>query len=96
MRVKVADELVRGRAETDLEQAVREGLLLRDYLNADISLGKFAELMSMSYVEGCDWLHRHGIATLRKFTDPALEATDDENYRQVATALGIINAEHDP
>ena len=72
-----------------MEKAVREGLLIRDYVNAEISIGKFAELMQLDYEEAREWLHQHGIATSRQFTDPALEQAEAENYGNIAAELGV-------
>jgi hypothetical protein len=87
VRIKISDDLVRGRNKKEIQQAVREGLLICDYIKAEISIGKFAALMGMSYEEGRDWLHKHGIATLRKFTDPELERAEEENYRLLERRL---------
>ncbi len=85
--IEITDELVQGRNKSEIQQAVREGLLVRDYIKAEISIGKFAALMGMSYEEGRDWLHKHGIATLRKFTDPELEKAEKENFRLLERRL---------
>ena len=66
-----------------------EGLLIRDFVNAEISIGRFAELMELNYEEARDWLHRHGIATSRQFTDPDLEQAEQENYRKISEGLGL-------
>ena len=89
MHVVISDELAHGRKQEEMEKAVREGLLIRDYVNAEISIGKFAELMALNYEEARDWLHRHGITTSRQFTDLELEKAEAENYRQVSEALGL-------
>jgi predicted HTH domain antitoxin len=89
VHIVISDELAHGRKQEEVEKAVREGLLIRDYVNAEISIGKFAELMALNYEEARDWLHRHGIATSREFTDPELEQAEAENYRKVAAELGL-------
>jgi hypothetical protein len=35
--------------------------------------------MGMDYENARDWLHSHGIATTRAFTDPELEKADEKN-----------------
>jgi predicted HTH domain antitoxin len=89
VQIEIADDLTHGRKKEEMQKAVREGLLIRDYVNAEISIGKFAELMEMNYEDARDWLHRHGIATTRTFTDPKLEKADEKNYRLVSKELGI-------
>jgi predicted HTH domain antitoxin len=89
VHIVISDELAHGREQKEVEKAVREGLLIRDYINAEISIGKFAELMELNYEDARDWLHRHGIATSRDFTDPELEKAEKENYEKVADELGL-------
>ena len=90
VHIVISDELAHGRKQEEVEQAIREGLLIRDYVNAEISIGKFAELMALNYEDARDWLHRHGIATSRQFTDPELNKAEEENYRKVSEALGLV------
>ncbi len=89
VHIEIADDLAHGRKKEEMQKAVREGLLIRDYVNAEISIGKFAELMEMNYEDARYWLHRHGIATTRSFTDPELEKAEEKNYRLVSKELGI-------
>lgn len=89
VQIVISDELAHGRKQEEMEKAVREGLLIRDFVNAEISIGRFAELMELNYEEARDWLHRHGIATSRQFTDPDLEQAEQENYRKVSEGLGL-------
>lgn len=93
VRIEITDDLAHGRKKEEVQKAVREGLLIRDYVNAEISIGRFAELMEMNYEDARDWLHRHGIATTRTFTDPELEKAEEKNYRLVSKELGIPTEE---
>jgi hypothetical protein len=72
-----------------VEKAVQEGLLIRDYVNAEISIGKFAELMKLNYEDARDWLHKHGIATTRVFIDQELETAEQKNYRKLSEELDL-------
>ncbi len=89
MYVEIPNNLVHGRKQEELQHVVQEGVLIRDYLNAEISIGKFSEQMGMSLVDGRNWLHNHGIATTRSFVDPELEKADEKNYRKISEELGI-------
>ncbi len=89
VHIVISDDLAHGRRPEEMEKAVREGLLIRDYVNAEISIGKFAELMQLDYEEAREWLHQHGIATSRQFTDPALEQAEAENYGNIAVEPGV-------
>jgi len=87
-RIFVADTLAHGRDICELEQAVKEGLAIRDYLNAEISMGEFAELMGMEYVEARDWLHSQGILTTRRLPR-TLKHISEKNQEKLAQELGI-------
>ncbi len=89
MQVTVNEDiLTRGKPFQEVEKAVREGLVIRAYLNAEISLGELAELMGMKYLQARDWLHGQGIATSRKLP-PDLKKTADKNMERLAEELKI-------
>ncbi len=83
VQVSIRESVSRGRPQRVLVKAVNEGLLIRDYLNAEISMGELAELLGMEYVETRDWLRLHGVPTLRKFRDPELERVESENFEEL-------------
>jgi predicted HTH domain antitoxin len=87
--IAIEETLVHSRTPQQLQQDVKAGLLLLDYLHAEISLGRFAELMGMNYVQARDWLHQQGIPTMRQFKDHELEQNSNNNYRKLANHLGI-------
>ena len=89
IQLDISDDETLGRNEQEMRDDLRRGLYLLDYLNGKISIGKFASLMGLNYEEGRNWLHSHGIATLRKFTDQALEETAEKNYHNLSEKLGI-------
>lgn len=87
IHLDISDDETLGRNEQEMRDDLRRGLYLLDYLNGKISIGKFSSLTGMEYEEGRDWLHDHGIATLRKFNDPELERIEEENARLVEKRL---------
>jgi len=88
IQVSINESVSRGRDTRVLTQAVKEGLLIRDYLNAEISLGELAELIEMEYLQARKWLHRQGVATARKLpSDLATKVKANEN--KLAQELGI-------
>lgn len=89
IQLDISDDLMFGREEKEMQESLQKGLYLLAYLDGKISIGKFSALAGMDYEEGRDWLHSHGIATLRKFNDPELEKTAEENYRELSEKLGI-------
>ncbi len=88
VQVSIRESVSRGRPHRILVKAVNEGLLIRDYINAEISLGELAELLGMEYIEARDWLHRQGIATARKLP-PDLAANVQTNQEKISQELGI-------
>ncbi len=83
VQVSIRESLSRGRTHQTLVKAVNEGLLIRDYLRAEISIGELAESLGMEYVETRDWLQRHGVPILRKFRDLELEKVESENFEKL-------------
>jgi predicted HTH domain antitoxin len=89
IQVSIPDDiLTEGKQCDELEKAIREGLIIRAYLNAEISIGELAELMNMEYIQARDWLHDQGIATTRKLPSD-LEETDQKNMEKLAKELDI-------
>ncbi len=93
LQIMLDDSLINERDDLELRRSMTQGLILLDYLSAKISIGKFAELMEMGYQEATQWLHRRGVATLRKFTDPELEAACKANHEGLADDLGIAQSD---
>ncbi len=89
LQVTLDDALIHERDDVELRQSMRQGLILLDYLSAKISIGRFAELMEMGYEQAASWLHKRGVATLRKLSDPDLETTIEDNCARLAEDLGI-------
>ncbi len=85
VEITIADTLAHGRNSNELTLAVKEGLVIRDYLNAEISLGELAELLGMEYADARDWLHRKSIPTLKRFNDSDLEKIESSNFEKLRT-----------
>ncbi|MEO5330924.1 MAG: hypothetical protein H7839_02805 [Magnetococcus sp. YQC-5] len=88
VRVAIEDQLAHGMVLSDLQQAIREGLIIREYIKGALSVGEVAELLSLSYENGRDWLHGHGIATMREL-DPELQVIAEKNAEDLMRQLGI-------
>jgi predicted HTH domain antitoxin len=72
----------------ELAQAVREGLIIRDYIEGEISMGEVAELLGLPYMKARDWLHERGIATLKK-----LPPVKEEVYNKIKPNLPFLHGE---
>ncbi len=92
IQITLDEALVHERDRSELEQGMRQGLILLDYISARISIGRFAELMDLKYEQARDWLHSRGVATLRRFNDPDLEAACETHYQDLATELGLADS----
>ncbi|MCP3957513.1 MAG: hypothetical protein GY719_06640 [bacterium] len=89
VQVALDESLLCGRDDLELQRDLAQGLILLDYLSAKVSIGRFAELMGMGYEEAMRWLHRRGVATLRKPTDERLEVAFGANFAGLTEDLGI-------
>ncbi len=82
-QVAIADNMTQGRSPEELAAAVTEGLIIRDYLAEEISLGEVREKLGLQYIDDAmDWLHARGIATLRKLPDD-LEASEENAFQKL-------------
>jgi len=88
VQVQISERLAHGRDSEQLKKAMGEGLVLHDYLTAEISLGEMAELLDLSYEETLDWLSSQGIPTLRRFRDSELEKACERSFDRLANELG--------
>jgi len=86
VQVQIRDDLVQGRSHQELQHATIEVLIIRDYIDGRLSLGEVAEKLGMEYVAARDWLHNHGIATLRSLS-PELEKVAKENTKRLITKI---------
>jgi len=87
VQVPINDLFANGSNDEELQREIKEGLAIRKYLKAKISIGELAEILGMKYMEARDWLHAQGIATTRKLP-PDLEKKMNENMEQFAKELG--------
>jgi len=87
MQVTIKNTLIRGRGVHELEKDVWEGLIIRDYLNARISLGELAELMGLELMAARDWLSAQGVPTIRKF--PVPEHTPQESWYHLSLRMNM-------
>ena len=84
VQVSISESVTRGRPSSALKKAAEEGILLHDYLLGKISIGELKETLGMQYMDDAhDWLHQRGVAVIRKFRDPKLEAAEKANFEKV-------------
>jgi len=76
------DRLIHGASTEELQRKLRTGLIVIEYLEAELSLGEVAELLEMSYQETLHWLNALGIPTSHAMS-PELEALSLEHLRRL-------------
>lgn len=79
------DRLVQGESPEEIQQKLRTGLIVLEYLRAELSLGEVAELSGMAYEETMDWLNSIGVPTSRRMS-PDLEAISKANLQRLLEA----------
>lgn len=80
LEVPLREELIQGQSDQELITKLQESLTIRRYLDADLSIGEVAELVSLTVPEAMDWLHEQGIATTRRM-DPNVDTILEKNRR---------------
>ncbi len=89
MQIQIAldDRLVFSDDKATLEQQINEGLIIRGYIKAELSLGEVKEILGFQYIEDAmDWLHERGIATTRELPKNLAEI-EQLNYEKLKTNL---------
>ena len=67
IQIAIPELLIQGREFSDLEQAVKEGLVIRDYVAGKISLREISDILEMQSIDDAvQWLQTRGIANIRK------------------------------
>jgi hypothetical protein len=67
IQIAIPEHFIQGREVSDIEQAVKEGLVIRDYLSGKISFKEIKDILEMQYIDDAvKWLHARGIANIRK------------------------------
>ena len=87
IQITLDDKIVRGRSPECLEKEIRQSLLIQDYLNGEISVGEFAEWMSLEYLEARQWLQQRGIWT--DLRDPELLEISHQNAQKLKKSLPL-------
>lgn len=76
----------------EIVQKLKIGLFLLAYLKAELSLGEFAELMNMEYLEAREWLTHLGIPMMRQ-KSPELESVMQDNLQKFMQRRGLNRGE---
>jgi len=88
IQVSLNNVFTKDRNTEELQRVIKEGVAIRDYLDAKISMGELADILGMEYMEARDWLHAKGIATTRKFAPNLAKAMNDHRKR-LSKRLGV-------
>jgi len=67
IQITIPDLLIQGREFSELEQAVKEGLVIKDYAAGKISLKEIRDILEMKCIDDAvRWLQTSGVANIRK------------------------------
>lgn len=87
LQIALGDRLVPVGDTTLIELHVREALIIRGYLKAELSLGEVKEILGLQYIdEAMGWLHERGVATTRELPDD-LANIGQQNYENLKASL---------
>ena len=82
IHLALEDHLIHGASPDELQRKLRMGLIVLEYLRAELSLGEAAELLGMAYEETMEWLNSMGVPTSRPMS-PEMEAISRDNVRRL-------------
>lgn len=84
MNIQLAldDRLIHGENSEELQRKLRMGLIVLEYLRAELSLGEVAELLGMAYEETMEWLNSIGVPTSRQMS-PEMAVISRDNIRRL-------------
>ncbi|MFO1431145.1 MAG: UPF0175 family protein [Candidatus Competibacteraceae bacterium] len=84
MNIQLAldDRLIHGESSEELQRKLRMGLIVLEYLRAELSLGEVAELLGMAYEETMEWLNSIGVPTSRPMS-PEMAGISRDNIRRL-------------
>ncbi|MBF0555696.1 MAG: UPF0175 family protein [Nitrospirae bacterium] len=86
--------LTRGINPEEREQAIKEGLSLRGYLNGVLSIGELTKTLGLGFDDTKKWLDDRGVPLLRRLP-PELEKTVQKNMQEVAEGK-LTHLQFDP
>ncbi|CAN2040323.1 hypothetical protein GMMP15_1660006 [Candidatus Magnetomoraceae bacterium gMMP-15] len=64
--VQIAEALIHGMMNHEIQQEIEEALVIKRYLNGEMNMEKVARTLGISYIEAHKWMNKQGIATARK------------------------------
>jgi len=79
------ERLLHGESPEELRRKLRTGLVVLEYLQAELSLGEVAELLDMNPEQTLTWLNSMGVPTHRRMS-PELEALSQTHLQQLIAA----------
>ncbi len=82
IHLALEDRLIHGESPEELQWKLRMGLIVLEYLRAELSLGEVAELLEMAYEETMEWLNSIGVPTSRPMS-PEMAAISRDNVRRL-------------
>ena len=87
VQIFLDDRLIPSGNTNIIEKQVKEGLIIRGYLNGELSLGEVKEILGFQYIDDAmDWLHEREVATTRELPEN-LATIEQQNYEKLKASL---------
>ncbi|MBF0475357.1 MAG: UPF0175 family protein [Deltaproteobacteria bacterium] len=83
LQIDLEDYLVRGHSLEEQKRLIREGVIIGDYLNGDLSIGGLTKALGLGFDETKKWLEDRGVPLLRRLP-PHLEKIVEKNMQELA------------
>ncbi|MBF0475489.1 MAG: UPF0175 family protein [Deltaproteobacteria bacterium] len=80
LNLELEDYLVKG---TNIEEFIREGVIIRDYLNGNLGIGTLTKTLGLGFDETKKWLEDRGVPLLRRLP-VQLEKIVEKNMQELS------------
>jgi len=89
VELTVNETIAQGKSPEQIAREALEGLLIRNYVAGDLSLGEIKEALEFQTIEEVkDWFNERGIATIRDLPSD-LENFATANLKELASEHGV-------
>ena len=89
LTLEVGEWLVQDKSKQEVQENLKTGLVLLEYMNGEISIGEIAEHYKKTVEETMIWLNKIGFVTSRRMSEN-LEDIALQNMKQQLENNGII------
>ncbi|MCK5719700.1 MAG: hypothetical protein KAH84_07085 [Thiomargarita sp.] len=92
IQIAIPEFFIQGKEHTELQEAIKEGLIIRDYITGKISLKEIKGILEMQYMDDViKWLQARGINNIK----PHLIEINQKKYSKWAKIVKRIRNDPD-